>query len=134
MGEIDYVIRCCDNAFNESVSNREVYVNLIDKIYQKGRFLYAHNDEILGYCAFYANDREGKKAYISLLAVAPRYQKIHIGTKLLNETLMEMRKYGMEQCQLEVRKNNLKAIRFYELNHFLIIEERNNSYLMECEL
>ena len=35
---------------------------------------------------------------------------------------------------LEVRKNNRNAIRFYEKNYFVIIEEREESYLMRCEL
>lgn len=131
---MDAVIRCSDGAFDEPVSKRAVYSEILKKIYQKGRFIYAYNEKVLGYCAFYANDAERKKAYISLIAVAPEYQNMHIGTKLINESFKMMRDYGMKQCILEVRKNNQKAIHFYKTKHFSVLEERENSYLMKCEL
>ncbi len=108
--------------------------NLLEKIHQKREIHFAHDGNPLGYCTFYANDAERRIAYISLIAVLPEYQKLHIGTKLLKESFEIMRTYGMEHCMLEVRKNNRNAIRFYEKNYFVIIEEREESYLMRCEL
>lgn len=132
--EIDTVIRCCDSAFDNPVTRRIIYPELLEKIYQKGRFIFAYNGKLLGYCAFYANDSEEKNAYISLIAVVPECQKMHIGTKLLNESFETMRSYGMKQCLLEVQKKNQKAIRFYKAKNFFVMEERKESYLMKCEL
>lgn len=132
--EMDATVRCCDGAFMEPVAQRTIYPNLLEKIHQKGKFIFAHDGNPLGYCTFYANDAERRIAYISLIAVLPEYQKLHIGTKLLKESFEIMRTYGMEHCMLEVRKNNRNAIRFYEKNYFVIIEEREESYLMRCEL
>ena len=111
---------------------RAIYPVLVEKIHQKGKCILAYNGQALGYCAFYANDSEQKNAYISLIAVAPECQKLHIGTKLLRDSFEMMR--GMNHCLLEVRKNNQNAIRFYKTNHFVMIEEREESYLMRCEL
>lgn len=113
---------------------RAIYPVLVEKIHQKGKCILAYNGQALGYCAFYANDSEQKNAYISLIAVAPECQKLHIGTKLLRDSFEMMRACGMNHCLLEVRKNNQNAIRFYKTNHFVMIEEREESYLMRCEL
>lgn len=132
--ELDAVIRCCDGAFEKPVAQRAIYPTLLEKLYQKGKCIFAYNGKALGYCAFYANDSEWKNAYISLIAVAPECQKMHIGTKLLNDSFETMRACGMNYCLLEVRKNNANAIRFYETNHFVMIEEREECYLMRCKL
>lgn len=133
--EIDAVIRSCDGAFAEPVAQRAVYPDLLEKISQKGSVIFAADQgKPMGYCAFYANDTEQKKAYISLIAVAPEYQERRIGTKLLEEAFAVMRSCGMESCFLEVRKKNLSAIRFYQRNQFALAEERAESYLMKCEL
>ena len=132
--EMDAVISRCDSAFAEPVTQRTIYPKLLEKLHQKGRFIFAYNGESLGYCAFYANDSEKKNGYISLIAIAPACQKMRIGTKLLQESLAIMQTYGMNDCLLEVRKNNQAAIRFYKGNRFTITEERENSYLMKCIL
>lgn len=132
--EIDATIRFCDGAFIAPVAQRAIYPNLMEKIHQKGKFIFAYDSNPLGYCAFYANDTERRTAYISLIAVLPEYQKMHIGTELLKKSFEMMRTYGMEHCMLEVRKNNKNAIQFYKKNQFVVEEERLESYLMRCEL
>ena len=124
----------CDYTFENPVTQRTIYPKLLEKIHQKGRFIFAYDGNPLGYCAFYANDAERGIAYISLIAVVPEYQKMHIGTKLLMESFDIMRTYGMEHCMLEVRRNNQNAIQFYKRNRFIVVEERFESYLMKCEL
>lgn len=132
--EIDATIRFCDDAFMAPVAQRAIYPDLMEKINQKGKFIFAYDGNPLGYCAFYANDAERRTAYISLIAVLPEYQKMHIGTELLKKSFEMMRTYGMEHCMLEVRKNNKNAIQFYNKNQFVVEEERLESYLMRCEL
>lgn len=132
--EIDTVIRYCDDAFESPVAKRAIYHGLLQKLHQKGKCIFAYNGQILGYCAFYANDSEQKTAYISLVAVTPGCQKMHVGTRLLHKSFEIMKSYGMEFCLLEVRKNNINAIRFYDKNRFFVIEERLESYLMKCKL
>lgn len=132
--EIDSIIHCCDGALDIPVTQRTIYADLLEKIHQKGTFFFAYDGSPRGYCAFYANDSERRNGYISLIAVAPECQNMHIGTKLLNESFETMRTYGMKKCLLEVRKNNQKAIHFYKSKKFSVIEEREESYLMEYEL
>lgn len=62
------------------------------------------------------------------IAVDFQYRKQGIGQLLLNRVLFEVRKSGGNRILLEVRKNNLKAISFYEKNHFEKIAQRKNYY------
>lgn len=97
--------------------------------------MYAYNGkQVLGYCAFYANDSDTQNAYISLIAVRPESQNLHVGSQLLKvcEEIAECR--GMCCCLLEVKKNNFSAIRFYQANGFVFLNERENSLLMKKQL
>lgn len=103
---------------------------LLDKLFLKGMFIAAHRSDALRYCAFYANDAENRSAYISLIAVLPSYQNLHIGTYLLHTSLDIAVSRGMQTCILEVKKGNDAAIGFYKSNGFTLLGERADSYLM----
>lgn len=132
--EINRIIRNCDNAFANPVAKRSIYSDLLMKIHQNGIFIYAHDDCDIGYCALYANDLETKQGYISLIAVKPEYQKMHIGKNILDNALDICRKNGMLSCVLEVKKNNMSAQKFYLANNFVFLMEQDDSFLMRCEL
>lgn len=132
--EVDCVIRKCDEAFRSPIAEREIYSDLLDKLSQKGICMIAYREEVMGYCAFYANDRVSQTAYISLLAVSPRYQGMHVGSHLLGECMEMARSRGMRTCMLEVEKNNSSAIEFYGRKGFVLIERREESLLMVAEL
>lgn len=130
--EIDFIINDCDKAFDSPITKRKVYLDLLEKVHQNGIFIFAYNgNQYIGYCAFYANNSHSKNAYISLIAVKPEYQKLHIGKALINVCLKIAKSYGMNSCTLEVRKDNPYAIRFYHTNGFFIDDEKESSYLMK---
>lgn len=132
--QINSIIRSCDKAFAEPVAEREIYADLLQKIYQNGIFVFAYQDNPIAYCAFYANNMDTKTAYISLIAVNPEYQHLHIGKRLLELCMEIAYERGMRTCSLEVKKNNHSAIRFYQVNGFVFLSERENSFLMEKKL
>ena len=70
-------------------------------------------DEVAGFAAVYANDRETRTAYITLFGVKEDRQRQHVGEKLLAACEALARKRGMERFRLEVTDSNLKAVRFY---------------------
>ena len=49
---MDTIIHICDSAFQNPVTERAVYPELLEKIYRKAKFFVAYDTEILGYCAF----------------------------------------------------------------------------------
>lgn len=96
----------------------------------KRYFIFAYQGNVsIGYCVLYANNSETRNAYISLIAVRPEYQNLHIGKQLIETCLQIAESYGMQTCSLEVRKNNTSAIRFYQRNGFVFQEEKTDSFL-----
>ena len=133
--EIDNIIRKCDIAFGEySIIKREKYPALLDKIFYRGHFLFAHQKDIMGYCAIYANDFINRTAYITLIVVRNEFQGKHVGRDLLKRALEIATNYGMDSCVLEVRKNNISAIRFYESNGFEKLNGDDRIYHMRINL
>ena len=62
------------------------------------------------------------------IGVAPEFQRLGFGTRLLEETFAESDRRSCTRCFLEVRKSNQKAIQFYSINGFRIIGARLNYY------
>lgn len=131
---IDKIIRECDDAFKSPISRREIYEDLLTKYSSSACFIYAYYQKILGYAALYVNDTKEHNAYISMLGVKPEAQNLKIGTKLL-KTCIEIAKIkGMQNIYLEVRKDNIKAFRFYQRNGFLKEIEKEDSYILKRNL
>lgn len=69
---------------------------------------------IAGYVAFYANDTEGKTAYISNIGVVSGCQRRRIGSVLMEKCLEVAADKSMSKVRLEVLSTNEKAISFYK--------------------
>lgn len=69
--EISSIIRNCDKAFAEPVAERYIYFDLLQKIHQKGIFVFAYQGKKdIGYCALYANDSDTKMPTLVCLQFA----------------------------------------------------------------
>ena len=62
---------------------------------------------------------------IEYIVVDPRYRKIGVATKLLKYI---EENYKAKNITLEVKKNNIPAINFYNKNGFSIVSVRKNYY------
>ena len=62
------------------------------------------------------------------IGVAPEFQRLGLGTRLMDETFAESGRRSCTRCFLEVRKSNQKAIQFYSINGFRIVGARLNYY------
>lgn len=92
---------------------------LSKKIAQFGCFLVSYDgNKVVGFVGYYANDAREKAGYLTTIVVSQSYQGIGIGNMLLQACLDDCRKKGMTKCRLEVRKDNLKAQRFYSARGF----------------
>lgn len=88
------------------------------------------NGATVGFSAFYSNDGERRTAYLSMIAVDRNCRNGGIGKILINETVRRSKERGMEKLTLEVRKENLSAIGFYEHLGFSVCGENAESFLM----
>ncbi len=62
------------------------------------------------------------------LAVHPKYQGRGFGQRLLQRTVIELRKFGVKIIQLHVKVSNETAIHIYEKRGFRVIETRPHYY------
>lgn len=125
-------IYACDNAYTISVLKRVDFPKLFDKIDKNAIFLGAeYEKERVGYAAFYANDLKNKIAYLTLICIADKYQRLHVGSVLMKKCIELSKKMGMNQIRLEVLKQDVHAILFYKSFGFEIEECENSvSYYM----
>lgn len=94
------------------------------KLFTKARIVCAEdNGSLQGLIAFYCNDSESKTAYITQIAVKKCSQNMGIGGLLMAKCEEISRQNGMEHLRLEVRNDNMNAIRFYQ-KHGLQFEKK----------
>lgn len=129
------IIESCDMAFSSPVSKRENYSELFEKIDKNAIFIAAYDEEPMGYAAIYANNKETRTAYITLIAVKPEFQGRKIGRALMEACEKVSNENEMKCIMLEVAKSNLKAIRFYEKCGFEVcMPEKESSLYMRKEI
>lgn len=87
-----------------------------------------------GFVAFYCNDLVSKRAFITLVMVAPEDRSIGLGRALVTRVLDVCRGRGFVTCQLEVRDDNAAALAIYQSLGFATIERRGDRHLMELAL
>lgn len=124
------------DAFSEtlqSLSQGESFrTQMADKFVSNANVIAAcEGNSVCGFAAYYANDNATRNAYISMIAVLPPYRKNGVGLLLLNQITMHTKERGMKRIHLQVDKNNVSAIRFYQNNHFAVFRISGNFYYME---
>lgn len=67
------------------------------------------------------------------IGIYPEYQRLGLGTRLLEASFAEGIRRGCCRCFLEVRKSNQKAIQFYNAHKFQIAGTRLNYYTNPVE-
>lgn len=85
------------------------------------------NGQIMGFAVFYCNDDKDKNAYLSLIAVSPKYRNRGVGKSLIDEVVEQSKVAGMKRLALEVRKSNRVAIKFYEKLGFILAKTNENT-------
>ena len=95
---------------------------------------YCVGDRCRGVMAFYCNDRETKRAYITLLLVSPLDRGMGIGRALVAFVLNTAKRRGFTACRLEVDRNNRVAYEFYRSQGFSLVESRGEKDLLEVTL
>ena len=114
--EKEKAIKACDDAYTISVIGRENYQELLEKLDTHAIMLgvYGEDGQPVGYSAFYANDTETRRAFISLFCIREPMQRKHLGSRLMEASITEARLHGMTSICLEVLKEDSGAIAFYK--------------------
>lgn len=121
-----------DNDFSPSLSEKVVLSDYVDKILKKACLVIeSYKDDICGLIVLYCNDFINKKAYISLVGVAPKYRNRGIAKMMIEKAIHIAANKEMEI--IGIHSNNSIAIHMYEKFGFKIIEPGERVY-MELKL
>ena len=72
------------------------------------------NGHGVGFATVYHNDTSERIAYLTRIAVLPKYEGQGNGTELLLGVIDVSKRSGMKHIRLEVSENNTRAIRLYK--------------------
>ncbi|HEJ1051805.1 TPA: GNAT family N-acetyltransferase [Morganella morganii] len=118
--------------FSPSLSSKidiEIYA---DKIIKNAYIDYIINEEeIIALLAGYINN---ESIFITLFAVNKLFHGKKISTNLLTYNIEKLKKNNIKKINLEVYKNNKRAIVFYKKFNFEIYKETNDTYLMSLSI
>lgn len=87
-----------------------------------------------GFVAFYCNNLNTRRAFISSVLVAPQDRSTGLGRALVTRVLDICRERGFTVCALEVRADNAAALAMYGSLGFIKIDERDGRQLLEHRL
>lgn len=85
------------------------------------------SDNVVGFCAFYANDKVNKIGFISMVVVDPAYRGKGVADVVIESALKLMKLEGMHSCKLEVRQENIPALKLYRRLGFNVVPDENKS-------
>ena len=106
------------------------------KFYKFGHvFQLMKGPHIIAFAAFYCNDKVDHQAFLSMIAVKPEYSRHGYGTKIFAYVIEKAQNSGMKSRVLDVGKENMAAIKFYQKLGFSFLKKCNdNSYFMSRNL
>ncbi len=118
------------NLFDQRINTENKLEMLADKYSNYANtIVIKYDDQIIGLCAYYSNDRVQRKAFISMLVIEGCKQHKGYGEMLLSEVIRRCINQNMKQLMLEVSNNNIRAIQIYEKIGFRLLEKRNDSLI-----
>jgi hypothetical protein len=99
------------------------------KLYKKGVVVIVFKrDEIVGIIGYYVNEFIHSYGFLSIIARSP--SESGLGQPLLEMYHNDCMEKKLLSSRLEVSKNNIKAINFYERNGYSVLEERIDSFIL----
>jgi ribosomal protein S18 acetylase RimI-like enzyme len=126
----------CDARFVPPLSSRVEIKQYAHKIYTQGmRFEAWAEGTLIGLVAIYCHSPSQSQSYItnvSTLGALP--PGAHIATQLLEQGIGYLSEHQFKRVDLEVDKDNSKAIRLYERHGFVIDATSGRTLLMRLEL
>jgi len=117
----------------------EEYVENIDRYIEKiinnaERFELWDDEKLIGFLACYANNLKTKEAFITMISVLPEARGRGIATKLLGNAREHCKNEGFKALYLEVRVDNMGALRLYHRLGYLEQKREDKVAVMKLEL
>lgn len=124
-------LKTCDSSFVPYLSSYVDIESYAEKLFEKAEKIeYFEENELLALLAFYVNFSTNF-CFITNVSVDDKLK----GKKIGDSLIFQLNKYCLEnnikQIQLEVRKENIKAINFYKKHNFTILKENIDNFELQ---
>ena len=124
-----------DNKYSRVLGNNVSLFDYCKKLSKNAEIFYLEiNNRKIGILAFYANNFELRKAYISSISIFSKYNGFGFGKKLLDFLEEYLKELKFIEIELEVEISNYKAITFYKQFGFIEISRKDISLIMRKEI
>ena len=130
--EVLNLLISCNNSFTPPLSKNIPYTleEYAERLATYADFVLAkEGGEIAGFLAYYTNT-EGGFAYIPQVWVSDNHQRKGIGGQMLNMLIQNIPE-SLSSVRLEVRKNNEKAVSFYNKMGLVVIKDNDSKLMLE---
>lgn len=130
--EVLDLLKQAENSFFPPLSHNIPYTlhEYAERLATHADFVLVEEDgEIAGFLAYYTN-LEGGFAYIPQIWVSDNHQRKGVGGLMLNMLIHNI-PASFSSVRLEVRKNNEKAVSFYNKMGFIILKDNGGKILLE---
>ena len=110
-----------DESFRSYFTETVDFKCYAEKIVQNAYLIIGYKDsQIVGFCAYYDNDKIEKAAFLTLIYIYPNYRKMGIARTLIAKMVSRLKQKGLISLSLEVFSGNESAIRFYKKLDFVV--------------
>ena len=129
--QISAHLKACDTLFVPNLSSYVTIETYAEKIFDKAvRIEYFEENELLGLLAFYVN-LDANFCFITNVSVDKKLKGKKIGDLLLFQLDNYCLNNNINRIQLEVRKENIKAINFYKKHSFVLLKENIDNFKLQ---
>lgn len=124
-----------DDDFSPKLSQKVELSDFTTKVLDKAHCVFENGEkqDIIGVVVGYANDKEKRYSYISLVAVGKKYRKQGVAKRLLKQYV----EYASSIPYIDtigIHTNNPIALKMYMELGFVVIEEINKRYYLEYKV
>jgi ribosomal protein S18 acetylase RimI-like enzyme len=124
----------CNDSFVPPLTERVNIAEYSQKLYEKAVTFEAwSNNKLIGLIAAYFDDTNSS-SFITDVSIIKKYMKLGIATNLLNMCITYTREKKIKEIKLEVHKDNLPAITFYNKFDFAKTDTKEDSLVMKLAI
>lgn len=127
-------LKACDTFFVPKLSSYVSIEAYSEKLFDKAvRIECFEENELLGLLAFYVN-LDSNSCFITNVSVDKKLKGKKIGDSLIFELDNYCLENNINHIQLEVRKENVKAIYFYKKHNFVLLKESIDNFELQKKI
>ena len=125
----------CDNNFTPPLSERTDLASYAKKLFERSVTFEAwRDDRLIGLIAAYLSSGDIRSAFITNISVTKEFTGRGIASRLLRNCIAHCTKNSYFVINLEVNRNNSRAISFYEKHQFKQSGAREDSLVLTLNL